>query len=149
MGAWIAFWAVGLPSPIFWGVVTGLFALLPVIGPWMVWVPAVALLVFEGETGRAIALFLLGHFGVSGVDNIIRPLFISRGSNLNGLVVVVSLFGGLHVFGMLGVVMGPTLAAITLGMLIGYRADLVAKGGVAAAGGSGAVDAAAIQPASA
>ena len=120
----IVFWALSLPSPVFWGVVIGFLAFLPVVGPWVVWVPAAIGIALNGHTGRAVLLVVLGFILVSGADNVLRPILIAGRAQLNGLLVFVSVLGGIQAFGFLGVVLGPLVVATAAGMLKGYRESL-------------------------
>lgn len=117
----LLFWAVGISSPLFWGAFMGLMALLPVIGPWLVWGPAAVSLLMKGEVARGIILAVLGLVVVSGVDNVLRPALIAGRSQMNGLLVLVSVLGGIQAMGFLGVVVGPVLAATAVGLLKGYH----------------------------
>jgi predicted PurR-regulated permease PerM len=124
--AGLVFWILGLPAPVFWGVVSGLLSFLPVIGPALVWGTAAIILAISGEYWRAVAMLLLGNFGISGIDNILRPILISGRAQLNALMSMVSVLGGIYAFGLLGMVLGPLVVAITAGMLKGYRESLQA-----------------------
>jgi predicted PurR-regulated permease PerM len=115
-----AFAAVGLNSAIFWGVVMGFLSLLPVVGAWPVWVPATIYLFSTGRPGRAIALIAIcGALG-STVDSILRPALLGGRASLNGLLVFISVLGGIAVFGVLGVVLGPIVVATVVGILDVY-----------------------------
>lgn len=120
----VAFAVLGLPSPILWGVITALVAFLPLVGAWMVWLPAGVGLLLEGQVGRGVALLVIGAVAVSTVDNILRPILIADRSQLNGLLVFVSVLGGIKAFGLLGVVLGPLVTATAVGLLTGYREAL-------------------------
>ena len=120
----LSFALLGLPSPILWGVVTALLAFLPLVGAWMVWLPAGIGLLLSGETGRGLALLALGALLVSTVDNILRPILIAGRSQLNGLLVFISILGGIPAFGLLGIVLGPLVMATAVGLLTGYRESL-------------------------
>lgn len=120
----LVFWGLGMPSPVFWGVVISFLALLPVVGPWLIWVPAAIGTFANGETGRAVALVVLGFLLISGADNVLRPMLIAGRAQLNGLLVFVAVLGGVSVFGLLGVVLGPLVIATAVGMLKAYHQSL-------------------------
>ena len=115
-----AFAIVGLSSPIFWGVVMGFLSLLPVVGAWPVWIPAAIWLFSTGHAGRAVILIALcGALGAT-IDNILRPVLLGGRASLNGLLVFISVLGGIAVFGVLGVVLGPIVVATAVGILDVY-----------------------------
>jgi predicted PurR-regulated permease PerM len=130
-----AFAIVGLRSAVFWGVVMGFLSLLPVVGAWPVWVPAAIYLFSTGHPGRAIALIAIcGAFG-AGVDSVLRPALVGGRASLNGLLVFISVLGGISVFGVLGVVLGPIVVATAVGMLDVYSSRAGSTGAVAAPAG--------------
>jgi predicted PurR-regulated permease PerM len=115
-----AFAIVGLGSAIFWGVVMGFLSLLPVVGAWPVWVPAALYLFSAGRPVRAIVLIsICGALGGT-IDSILRPALLGGRASLNGLLVFISVVGGIAVFGVLGVVLGPIVVATTVGILDVY-----------------------------
>jgi len=120
----LIFWVLGISSPLFWGALMALLALLPILGPWLVWGPAAVVLLFSGQIGRGVALCVLGLLIVSGVDNVLRPVLIAGRSQLNGLLVLISVLGGISAMGFLGVVLGPVLVATAVGLLRGYHESL-------------------------
>jgi len=115
----VIFAILGIDAAIFWGVVMGICCLLP-FGAWLIWLPAAVVLAAEGSVGRAITLAVLGFGVVSSADNFLRPLLLSEKVQMNGLVIFISLLGGISTFGMLGVVLGPVLVATAQGLLSGY-----------------------------
>jgi len=124
----IAFAFVGIHAPVFWGVAIAFFALLPVIGAWLIWAPAAAWLMFHGRVGAGIALLVICGLAVALMDNVLRPLMISGRARLSGLVVFISVLGGIQVFGILGIVLGPIVVAAGLGILEAYeRGQAVAR----------------------
>lgn len=119
--ATLVFWILGLPGTIFWGVVSGILAFLPLIMPALIWGGAAIYLLVDGQILKAIAMLFLGTFLISGIDNVIRPAVIAGRAKMNGFVALISLFGGIFYFGFLGIVLGPLLATVTTGLLKSYR----------------------------
>jgi len=115
----IAFLIVGIEGPVFWGVLMAFFCLLP-FGAWVIWLPAAIILAFDGHMTRALILGGLGLGAVSTADNFVRPWLLSGRAHINGLVIFVSLLGGLAVFGLLGIVLGPVLVVTALSLLTEY-----------------------------
>ena len=115
-----AFAIVGLGSPIFWGVVMAFLSLLPVVGAWPVWIPATIWLFSTGHWGRAVILMILCGAVGGMVDNILRPTLLGGRASLNGLLVFISVLGGIEVFGILGVILGPIVVATAVGILDVY-----------------------------
>lgn len=117
----VGFSLVGLPAPVFWGVLMAFFSLIPVVGSGLIFVPATLWLGFSGHWGRAVVLLAICA-GVSTVlDNVLRPLMLGGRTELSGLVVFISVVGGVSLFGMLGLVLGPILVAMAAGVLTVYR----------------------------
>jgi predicted PurR-regulated permease PerM len=115
-----AFAIVGVGSPLFWGVVMAFLSLLPVVGAWPVWILAAIWLFSTGHAARALLLVgVCGGLG-STIDNILRPVLLGGRSSLNGLLVFISVLGGIAVFGALGVVLGPIVVATAVGVLDVY-----------------------------
>lgn len=112
-----AFIVIGFGDIVFWGVLTFVLSLLPVIGASIVWIPAVLYLFIVGDIPAAIGLLLYGTFVISGSDNFIRPLAMQRGANLNPGLLVLSIFGGVVVFGFLGLFVGPVLVGLSIAIV--------------------------------
>jgi predicted PurR-regulated permease PerM len=118
---------VGLGSPIFWGVMMGFLSLLPVVGAWPVWIPAAIWLFSTGHPGRAVLLIIIcGALGGT-IDNILRPVLLGGRASLNGLLVFISVLGGIAVFGVLGVILGPIVVATAVGILDVYSGNDLAE----------------------
>ena len=116
----VMFAVLGLGAPVFWGVVMAFFSLLPLVGAWVVWVPAAAWLMLNDQMVRGLVLVGLGAGVVGMVDNFLRPALISGRARLSGLVVFISVLGGIGVFGMLGVILGPIVVATAASVLEVY-----------------------------
>ncbi len=113
----LAFWALGLPSPLLWGVVMTALCFVPLLGSPVVWVPTAIVLAAQGSYGKAIALALWGTLVIGLVDNFIRPIVIGARTQLHVLIVFFSVLGGLLLMGPLGLFMGPVILAVTLALL--------------------------------
>ena len=116
----IVFAALGLSAPVFWGVIMGLLALLPFFGTWVVWLPAGIWLLVTGNLTKGLALLALGGTLVASIDNILRPAILSDKTQMNGLLMFISLLGGVSVFGLIGLVLGPLVTAIAISLLEAY-----------------------------
>jgi len=113
----IAFWLLGVPSPILWAVLMTFVCMIPVAGSFMVWVPLSIYLILNGHWTKAIFLLAWGALVVSTIDNFLRPKLIKNQTRLHELFIFFSVLGGMSVFGLLGIVLGPVVLAITLGLL--------------------------------
>ena len=113
----LAFWVLGLPSPVLWGLVTALFSLIPIIGSAAVWGPAVIILVIGGHWWKALILLGWGAGVVGQVDTLVRPYVISERVKLHTLLVFFALLGGVEAFGVMGLFIGPVVLSVTLVVL--------------------------------
>lgn len=113
----IAFWLLGVPSPILWAVLMTFVCMIPVAGSFMVWIPLSIYLMLNGHWTKAVLLLAWGALVVSTVDNFLRPKLIKNQTRLHELFIFFSVLGGMSVFGLLGIVLGPVVLAITLGLL--------------------------------
>lgn len=104
-------WIAGIPAWLLLGFVTFFVSIVPPGAP-VIWVPATAWLFYTGEPGWGIFMAIWGFFVVSGIDNFLKPYFISRGSTMPLLLVFLGVFGGALAFGFLGVFLGPVLLAV-------------------------------------
>ena len=116
-----AFWVLGVPSPILWGVVLAFVCMIPVLGSFLVWIPASIHLMLTGHWTKAILLIAWGALVISTVDNLLRPRLIRSGTKLHELFIFFSVLGGLSVFGLLGIVLGPIVLAITMALLSSFK----------------------------
>jgi len=116
----LGFAFVRLPGPVFWGVVMAFFSLVPVVGSGLIFVPASLWLGLTGHWGRAVLLLVICAGVTTIVDNVLRPLLLGGRTQLSGLVVFISVVGGVSLFGMLGLVLGPILVALAAGILAVY-----------------------------
>jgi predicted PurR-regulated permease PerM len=109
----IGFRIVGLPAPFFWALMVALLSVVPV-GPPLVWIGASVWLLLQESFGWALFMAIWGFVGISGIDNVLRPYLISRNAKLSFLTVLLGVLGGIAVFGLVGIFLGPTLLAVGL-----------------------------------
>lgn len=112
----IAFAILGLPSPVVFGALAAVCALLPAGGTALIWVPAVLWLAFAGRYGAALFLLVWG-VGVALSDNILRPILIGRHAPVSTLAVFVGVVGGVSAFGAIGLIIGPVLLTLIAALL--------------------------------
>ncbi len=114
LAAGLAFAAAGVPSALFWGSVTALASLIPTVGTALVWGPAVIYLLVTGETVAGALVALWCAVVVGGVDNLLRPVLVGKDTQVHELLVLLSTLGGLMLFGLSGLLLGPVLAVMFL-----------------------------------
>ena len=108
----LIFWFLGIHAPVLWGVVMGLFALLPAVGAAIVWVPTAIYFLATGAIWEGIVLIAFGAFVIGLVDNVLRPFLVGKDTELPDFVVLISTLGGIAIFGLNGFVIGPVIAAM-------------------------------------
>ena len=118
----ITFAVIGLGAPVFWGVIMAFFSLLP-LGAWIIWLPVAVWLLLTGEIGRGVALLAIGAGGISLIDNFLRPMLLAGRTEMNGLLVFISLLGGIATFVLLGLVLGPVIMATAISFVDAYATD--------------------------
>ena len=131
--AGLAFAVVGIKGAVFWGTVMAVLSIIPGIGTALVWVPAVGYLFATGQSVPAIGLLLWCAIVVGTADNVLRPLLVGKDTEMPDLMVMLSTFGGLALFGAIGLVIGPVIAALFLTMWRIYSdtfADVLSTPGV-------------------
>jgi predicted PurR-regulated permease PerM len=109
----LMFWWLGLPEPLLWGVVMGLLAVVPVLGAFIIWVPAAVFLVLEGSGGKALLLAIWGAIVVGGIDNLLYPILVGRRLKMHSITAFVSIVGGMIVLGPSGLILGPVIFTVT------------------------------------
>ncbi|MET0498490.1 MAG: AI-2E family transporter [Steroidobacteraceae bacterium] len=113
----ISFLIVGLPSPLVFGVIAAIVSLLPFGGTALVWVPAALALAGQGRWGATIFMVVWGAALVSLVDNVVRPMLVSRGAKVGTLTVFIGVLGGIAAFGAIGLFLGPVVLALIIALI--------------------------------
>ena len=120
----LMFWWLGLAAPLLWGTIMGLLAVIPVLGAFVIWIPAAIFLVLEGSGEKALLLTLWGAIVVGGIDNLLYPLLVGSRLKIHTVLAFISLVGGLIVFGAAGLILGPIIFTVTRLLLEIWRRNL-------------------------
>ena len=118
----LMFWWLGLPAPVLWGLVMGLLAVVPVLGAFIIWIPAAVFLFLTGSEGKALVLALWGTIVVGGIDNVLYPLLVGNSLKMHTIIAFVSIVGGMIFFGAAGLILGPIVFTVTRVLLQIWRA---------------------------
>ena len=123
----LMFWWLGLPAPLLWGVVMAVLAVVPVLGAFIVWIPAALFLVLEGSWGKSLILALWGIIVVGTIDNLLRPILVGNGLKLHTVLAFMSVVGGLILFGPAGLILGPLALTVTTVLLEIWRSRVASE----------------------
>jgi predicted PurR-regulated permease PerM len=110
--AGLAFWAAGVPHAVFWGAIMVVLSVIPLLGGAIVWVPACIILALTGHWVKASILAAFCGLVVGSVDNVLRPRLVGRDTEMHDLMILFSTLGGIIVFGAIGFIIGPIIAAL-------------------------------------
>ena len=119
----LTLWIFGFSSPILWGVVMAILSIIPMLGAWLVMYPAAVILLVMGHIWQGIALFLISTLIISSIDNILQPRLVGRSSGLHDLLIFFSTLGGISMFGVMGFIVGPIIAALFVSILDVYSIE--------------------------
>jgi predicted PurR-regulated permease PerM len=108
----VVLWALGIEAALLWGVLMGAASLLPAVGTGLVWVPMALYLFLSGSIWQGVVLVFCGLFVIGMVDNVVRPVLVGRETRIPDYVVLITTLGGLQLFGLHGIVIGPVIAAM-------------------------------------
>lgn len=109
--AGILFWILGIPNPLFWGVITTMLSIIPVLGPFLVYIPAAGFLFLQDRYIAVIVMLAFVVFVLSLVDNVVRPYIATRSTTVHPIVVILGVIGGLKLWGLGGFIFGPLVLA--------------------------------------
>lgn len=121
----IGFWLFGVPSPVPWGVVVVLAAMVPILGSPLGWVPACVYLFLYGQTWQWVGMLLFGIVVISGIDNVIKPLLLKGAADIHPMLGFLSILGGVLAFGFFGLLVGPVILSLVLSAFRIYRLDVL------------------------
>lgn len=119
------YWIFGVPEPFFWGLMTGFFSLLPMIGSALIWVPAGLFQLSEGTTWQGVGVILYGILVIGTVDNVFRLVFQKKFADIHPLVTIVGVIVGLQLFGVPGLIFGPLLISYFILLVKIYKEEFL------------------------
>ncbi|MFQ6009003.1 MAG: AI-2E family transporter, partial [Candidatus Zixiibacteriota bacterium] len=108
---------VGIPSAVFWGAIMAFLSIIPFLGAFIIYVPAGIILVIGGSYIKGIIVIAVGTIIISQIDNVLRPLLISGRTAMHPLMLFFAILGGIALLGLLGIVVGPLIAAVFMTLL--------------------------------
>jgi len=117
----LGFFIFGIPNPLLWGIVMIILAILPLIGPILVWLPIGIIQIISGNLFSGIGILAYGFSIVSTIDNIIRPKLISKRARIHPVLILLGIVGGIKLFGLIGIIIGPLVLAILVVFLRLYK----------------------------
>jgi predicted PurR-regulated permease PerM len=117
----LMFWWLGLTAPFLWGTVMAALSLVPILGAFLVWIPAAIMLALQGHWIKAVILTAWGSIVIGLIDNILYPLLVGKRIQLHIVPVFIALVGGIMIFGGSGLILGPLIFALTLALLEVWR----------------------------
>jgi predicted PurR-regulated permease PerM len=119
--AGIGYFICGVPHALLLTVLTTIVGVIPIIGPWLIWIPVDIYLFINGNTNSAIGLLIYGLFIINWVDTILRPIIVSRGTKINSAIALIGMTGGIYVFGIMGLIIGPLILAYLILLIEAYK----------------------------
>ncbi len=115
------YYIFGVPNALLLTFLTIIIGIIPLIGPWLVWIPIDIYLFAIGRNGAGVGLLIYGLFLINWIDAFIRPLIVSKRTKINTAIVIIGMIGGLFTFGLLGLILGPLVLAYVLLVIELYR----------------------------
>ncbi|PYQ14791.1 MAG: hypothetical protein DMH00_00935 [Acidobacteria bacterium] len=110
----VGFLIFGFPGALLWGLVMAVLSLIPVLGAFLIWIPAGVMQIAGGATSSGVGILVWGTLVVSLADNLIRPLIMKNMAGVHPVITLLGVFAGLSLFGFIGIVVGPLLFAMVL-----------------------------------
>ncbi len=110
--AGFAFWVVGIPSAVFWGTIMAVLSIIPGVGTALIWGPAAIILAAGGNFLKAGGLAVFCAIVVGSIDNLLRPILVGKDTQMHELMIFFGTLGGIIMFGVMGIIIGPIVAAL-------------------------------------
>jgi predicted PurR-regulated permease PerM len=119
----LTFWIFGISGPILWGVVMVILSIIPLVGVWLVMIPAGIVLMIMGDVWQGLAIIVIGAGIIGNIDNVLNPILVGRDTGMHELLIFLSTIGGLSVFGIMGFLVGPLIASMLMTLLHVYSIE--------------------------
>ncbi len=119
----LTFWIFGITGPILWGVVMVILSIIPLVGVWLVMIPAGIVMMVMGDVWQGITIILIGVVFIGNIDNVLNPILVGRDTGMHELLIFLSTIGGLSVFGIMGFLVGPMIASMLVTLLHVYSIE--------------------------
>ena len=119
----LTLWLCGVSSPVLWGGVMVILSIIPLMGSWLIMYPAAVVQIAQGNLWTGLIIFLVSIVIVSNIDNILRPRLVGRDANMHDLMIFFSTLGGISMFGVMGFIIGPIIAALFMTLLDFYSTE--------------------------
>ena len=116
----LTFYLFGVTSPIIWGMVIAILALIPFIGAAIIWVPVVIIQLFNGAVGPAIGI-TVGGLIISSIDTFIKPKIVGQKAAIHPILIILGFLGGISLFGIIGIIVGPLILALLVTFFRMYK----------------------------
>lgn len=113
----LAFWLLGLRSPVLWGALGGVASIIPIVGSPLIWVPVVIAFLVMGSYWKALILCLWGALIVGSADNVLRPLVVGARAKQHPVLIALAVVGGTYAFGVLGILLGPLVVSLVVALV--------------------------------
>ncbi len=110
--AGMAFALVGIDNAVFWGTVMAVLSIIPSVGSALVWIPAVIILIMQGDVGSGVGLLIFCAVVVGSLDNVLRPILVGKDTKMHELMIFFGTLGGIMMFGIAGIFIGPLIASL-------------------------------------
>jgi predicted PurR-regulated permease PerM len=117
----VAFAFIGIEAPVMWGFAMSVMSFVPLLGTFAIWGPTSVFLMIEHSYAQGIGLLLFGVLVISMVDNILKPLIIGSRTKMPTIIILFSVLGGIKLFGVIGLIMGPLITAVFISVFEIFR----------------------------
>lgn len=117
----ITYSLLGIQAPAIWGIATAICSFIPILGAFAIWGPIAGYLFIKGSIMQGLILTIVGIFGISLIDNILKPIIIGSRTKMPVLVIFFSVLGGIKLFGLIGLIMGPLVLAVFISVIEIFR----------------------------